>query len=102
MDVLGDREGSYGGVTHKWLENGADMVVTDNSFETVKEDDVKKIAQVEGIEEYNLITIATVVNPVNFSRIEDSDMDQSTDVGGVNLRGNRIMEMDMDVSAGKI
>ena len=29
-------------------------------------------------------------------------MDQSTDVGGVNLRGNRIMEMDMDVSAGKI
>lgn len=73
-----------------------------NSFETVKEDDVKKIAQVEGIEEYNLITIATVVNPVNFSRIEDSDMDQSTDVGGVNLRGNRIMEMDMDVSAGKI
>ena len=102
MDVLGDREGSYGGVTHKWLENGADMVVTDNSFETVKEDDVKKIAQVEGIEEYNLITIATVVNPVNFSRIEDPDMDQSTDVGGVNLRGNRIMEMDMDVSAGKI
>ena len=46
---------------------------------------VKKIAQVEGIEEYNLITIATVVNPVNFSRIEDPDMDQSTDVGGVNL-----------------
>ena len=37
-----------------------------------------------------------------FLRIEDSDMDQSTDVGGVNLRGNRIMEMDMDVSAGKI
>ena len=33
MDVLGDREGSYGGVTHKWLENGADMVVTDNSFD---------------------------------------------------------------------
>ena len=48
------------------VRNGADMVVTDNSFETVKEDDVKKIAQVEGIEEYNLITIATVVNPVNF------------------------------------
>lgn len=23
------------------VENGADMVVTDNSFETVKEDDVK-------------------------------------------------------------
>lgn len=40
MDVLGDREGSYGGVTHKWLENGADMVVTDNSFETVKEGNI--------------------------------------------------------------
>ena len=39
---------------------------------------------------------------MNFKRIEDSDMDQSQDFGGVNLRGNRIMEMDMDVAAGKI
>ena len=29
---------------------------------------------------------------MNFKRIEDSDMDQSQDFGGVNLRGNRIME----------
>ena len=39
---------------------------------------------------------------MNFKRIEDPDMDQSQDFGGVNLRGNRIMEMDMDVAAGKI
>ncbi len=50
-----------------------------------------------------MITIATVVNPVNFSRIEIQIWIESTEyVGGVNLRGNRIMEMDMDVSAGKI
>ena len=78
------------------------MSFVDNSFETVIPKDAEQIAKVKGIEEYNLITVATVVNPVNFKRIEDPDMDQSQDFGGVNLRGNRIMEMDMDVAAGKI
>lgn len=37
-----DREGSYGGVTHKWLMKGADMVVTVTHLRRIKEDDVKK------------------------------------------------------------
>ena len=96
------KEGTYRGVTIKKFEDGAYGVLTDNSFETVIPEDAETIAKVKGIEEYNLITVATVVNPVNFKRIEDPDMDQSQDFGGVNLRGNRIMEMDMDVAAGKI
>ena len=96
------KEGTYGGVTTKKFADGASGVLTDNSFETVIPEDAEKIAKVKGIEEYNLLTVATVVNPVNFKRIEDPDMDQSQDFGGVNLKGNRIMEMDMDVAAGKI
>ena len=96
------KEGTYGGVTTKKFEDGSWMSFVDNSFETVIPKDAEQIAKVKGIEEYNLITVATVVNPVNFKRIEDPDMDQSQDFGGVNLRGNRIMEMDMDVAAGKI
>lgn len=95
-------EGSYNGVHFFQTENGMSGVSTDNSFETIIAEDAEKIAETEGIEEYNLTTVATVVNPVNFKRIEDPDMDQSQDYGGVNLVGNRIMEMDMNVSGGKI
>ncbi len=97
-----DQSGSYQGYYQEKLENGSWKTGTDNSFETIKVDDVEMIANVDGIEDYNLITVPTVVNPVNFKRIEDQETDQSNDVGGVNLRGNRIMEMDMDVAAGKI
>lgn len=100
---LGDKtEGSYNGVHFFQTENGMSGVSTDNSFETIIAEDAEKIAETEGIEEYNLTTVATVVNSVNFKRIEDPDMDQSQDYGGVNLVGNRIMEMDMNVSDGKI
>lgn len=102
-EQLGDKtEGSYNGIHFFQTENGMSGVSTDNSFETIIAEDAEKIAETEGIEEYNLTTVATVVNPVNFNRIEDPDMDQSQDFGGVNLIGNRIMEMDMNVSDGKI
>ena len=97
-----DKEGTYGGFTQKQLPNGAWMGKADNSFETIKPEDAQKIAGVDGIEAYNLITVSTPVNPVNFKRIEDPDVDQSSDLGVVNVRGNRIMEMDMDVASGKI
>ena len=97
-----DKEGTYGGFTQKQLPNGAWMGKADNSFETIKPEDAQKIAGVDGIEAYNLITVSTPVNPVNFKRIEDPDVDQSSDLGGVNVRGNRIMEMDMEVASGKI
>lgn len=102
IDVIGEQTGEYQGVHVEQLKDGQWKVYMDNSFETLLIDDVEKIAAEEGIEEYNLITAPTVVNPVNFNRMEDPDVDQSSDVGGVNLNGNRNMELDMDVAAGKI
>lgn len=100
---LGDKtEGNYNGVYFYQTEEGMSGVTTDNSFETILPEDAEKIAGTGGIEAYNLTTVPTVVNPVNFKRIEDPDTDQSQDFGGVNLVGNCIMEMDMDVSSGKI
>lgn len=99
--VIGDKEGEYGGVQQKKIGD-AWGVSTDNSFETVLYGDVEKIIEVEGIEDYNLITALELANPVNFKRIEEKDVDQGWDVGGINLRGNRMMELDMDVASGKI
>ena len=100
--MIGEKEGSYGGYHQKQLANGSWFGYTDNSFETIKLEDVEAIAKTEGIKAYNLTTVPTPVNPVNFKRIEDADVDQSSDIGGVNLRGNCSMELDIDVAAGKI
>ncbi|MSS42110.1 ABC transporter permease, partial [[Clostridium] scindens] len=100
--ILGNKEGEYNGYVQKQMPDGAWLSTGDNSFYTIRQADVQKIAEVDGIEAYNLITVSTPVNPVNFKRIENPDVDQSSDLGGVNVRGNRIMEMDMDVASGKI
>lgn len=100
--IIGEKEGSYGGYHQEQLANGSWFGYTDHSFETIRPEDVEKISEVDGMKDYNLITVPTPVNPVNFKRIEDSDVDQSSDIGGVTLRGNRIMEMDLDVASGKI
>lgn len=42
------------------------------------------------------------MNPVNFERIEDKDVDQSSDQQGVSLRGNLCMELDFDVQKGNL
>ena len=64
-------------------------------------EDILKIAEVDGIEAYNVTTTNTVVNPVNFERIEDKDVDTSSDrQQGVSLRGNLCMELDCDVQTG--
>lgn len=101
VEKLGENEGEYGGVQIKKIGD-AWSTSTDNSFETVLLNDVEKIARVDGIEEYNLITSSEIVNPVNFKRIEEADVDQGWDAGAVTLRGNRIMELDMDVASGRI
>lgn len=94
--------GSAEGYHQKQLESGDWMTWTDNSFDTLLMDDIKKIAEADGIESYNVTTANTVVNPVNFERIEDKDVDQSYDQKGVSLRGNLSMEMDFDVQKGNI
>ena len=99
---IGDGNGSAGGYYQEQLESGDWLIWTDNSFETLLIEDILKIAEVDGIEAYNITTANTVVNPVNFERIEDKDVDQSSDQQGVSLRGNLCMELDFDVQKGNI
>ena len=56
----------------------------------------------DGVSDFNITTANTVVNPVNFQRIEDKDVDQSSDQLGVSLRGNLQMKYDFDVQNGNI
>ncbi len=98
-------EGSLDGVTVEKLElaGGTSWATyTDNSFETLQIDDIEKITAVSGISDYNITTAVTPVNPVNFTRIEDSDVDQSSDFLGVSLIGNRKMELDPNVLSGNV
>ncbi len=100
---IGDSiSGSVGGYSQKQLPTGAWMTSTDNSFETLLMGDIMKLSNVEGIAAYNITTANTVVNPVNFERIEDADVDQSGDQLGVSLRGNCDMQYDFDVQKGNI
>lgn len=78
------------------------MVTTDNTFETLRMDDIKKLAGVSGIRDYNITTAVTVVNPVNFQRIEDEEVDQNADLQGVSLIGNYDMQMDTNVLSGNV
>lgn len=94
--------GSAGGYHKEQTATGEWMTWTDNSFETLLMEDILKIAEVDGVEEYNITTANTVVNPVNFERIEDKDVDQYSDQQGVSLRGTLRMELDFDVQKGNI
>lgn len=106
LNKLGENvEGSLDGVLVEKLELAGGTswrVSTDNSFETLRMEDIEEIASVSGILDYNLTTAVTAVNPVNFSRIEDSDVDQSSDILGVSLIGNKKMEMDSNVLSGNV
>lgn len=92
--------GSLDGYHQGQLPSGEWMVWTDNSFETLTYGDIVKISEVEGVSDFNITTANTVVNPVNFQRIEDKDVDQNSDQLGVSLRGNLQMKYDFDVQNG--
>ncbi len=94
--------GSAGGYHKEQTESGEWFTWTDNDFETLLMEDILKIAETDGIEAYNVTTANTVVNPVNFERIEDKDVDPNSDQQGVSLRGNLCMELDFDVQKGNI
>ena len=99
---IGDNtNGSADGTHVEQLESGAWMIWHDNSFETLQMDDILTLAGQDGIVEYNITTVNTVVNAVNFMRIEDPDVEQS-DGKWVSLRGNLEMRLDMDVQSGNI
>lgn len=100
-----DGEGTLGGYHQKkvMVNNQISWQSwTDNSFYCLDTKDIEKIAQNPGICDYNITTIITAVNPVNFTRIEDADVDQSSDMLGVSLIGNRDMQMDFNVLTGNL
>ena len=65
--------GSLDGYHQEQLPSGEWMVWTDNSFETLTYEDIVKISEVDGVSDFNITTANTVVNPVNFQRIEDKE-----------------------------
>lgn len=99
-------EGSLDGFHQKKVQSmdgsTAWQVWTDNSFETLKLEDIEKISSVSGISQFNIATVTTAVNPVNFTRIEELDVDQSTDKKGVSLIGNKNMELNTNVLSGNL
>lgn len=102
---IGEKEGGLEGVRQEKIDSAAGtswMVTTDNSFETLRLSDIEKIAEVSGISDYNIATVPTAVNPFDFSRIEDPDVDQTADKLGVTLVGNRDMAMDFNVLSGNV
>lgn len=104
-ELYPDGQGSYEGVhLQKLTVMGSEswMITTDNSFESLKLDDVQKIGAVEGIADYNITTVPTAVKQANFERIEDADVDQTNDFQGVALIGNRDMSMDANVLSGNV
>ena len=100
---LDHKEGSAGGYhQEKIIINGVESwrTWTDNSFETLLVGDIEKIASTEGIADYNISTVTTAARPVDFIRIEDEDVDQYSDLGGVSLIGNKDMSMDSNFLSG--
>lgn len=100
---LDHKEGSLGGYHQKKITvNGEESwrTWTDHSFETLFVEDIEIIAGTEGIADYNITTVTTAVRPVDFIRIEDEDVDQYSDLGGVSLIGNKDLSMDADFLSG--
>lgn len=100
---LDHKEGTLGGYhQEKIIINGVESwrTWTDNSFETLLVEDIEKIADTEGIADYNITTVTTAARPVDFIRIEDEDVDQYSDLGGVSLVGNKDMSMDSNFLSG--
>lgn len=100
-----NKEGSLDGYHQKIIVvTGVECLQTwtTNEFETLDINDIEKLAKTKGIADYNLTTVITAVNPVNFKRIEDKDVDQSADIGGVSLIGNKDMKLDRNVLSGNL
>ena len=102
---IGETEGELEGYYQKKIVVNGSVnwnTGTTNIFETLDLKDIENISDTEGISDYNITTAVTAVNPVNFNRIEDKDVDQSADVGGVSLIGNKDMKMDTNVLSGNL
>ncbi len=76
------------------------LCYTDNFFDCIPEADILKIAGVPGIGDYSVSTAFIRVVPADFQRVEDPDVDQSSDIGCVCLVGCRKMSLDSRVASG--
>lgn len=104
-EKIGEKEGNLEGYYQKKIVvNGTEewLSWTTNEFETLDKKDIEELASTKGIADYNITTAITAVNPVNFNRIEEEDVDQSGDLGGVSLIGNRDMQFDTNVLSGNL
>lgn len=104
-ELSADGQGEYDGYhQQKITVNGNEVWQswTDNSFESLKMEDIEKIAAAEGISDYNITTVPTAVLPVGFERIEDAGTDQTGDLQGVALVGNLDMTLDDNVLGGNV
>lgn len=102
---IGEKDGNLEGYYQKKIViHGVEswQSYTTNEFDTLNIKDIEKLAKVNGIASYNITTAITAVNPVNFKRIEDKDVDQSADIGGVSLIGNKDMKLDRNVLSGNL
>lgn len=102
---IGEREGTADGVhQEKRMVNGQTMwqTWTDHSFESLRLADIDTLAQTAGIGDHTVTTAPEAVRPVDFTRIEDADADQSGDAGGVALIGEREMSLNANVAGGII
>lgn len=102
---IGEEGGTLEGVTIEKLDTiyGVQFSgTTSNAFESLRIDEIKKLAEVPGISDYNITTAVTPVNPVNFARIEDPEADPNMDIQAVSLIGNRDMAMDANVLSGNV
>lgn len=98
---IGENEGTADGVhQEKRTVNGQTMwqTWTDHSFESLRLGDIEALAQTAGIGDYTVTTAPEAVKPVDFARIEDAAADQSGDVGGVALIGERTMALNANVA----
>lgn len=85
------------------LPNGATLSkMPNNQFGSVLMEDIQSIAQVEGIQVYNITTAPFAVNPYNFKRIEDIESDQYEDQQAVTLIGNLKMNQDREILNGTL
>lgn len=100
-DGVGEADGVH---QEKKLVNGQEMwhTWTDNSFETLLNSDIETLAKTKGLSGYTITTAPEAVKPVGFTRIEDANTDQSADVGGVTLIGDRDVTLNSNVSGGII
>jgi len=76
------------------------LCYTDNFFECIPQEDILKIAGLPGVLDYSVSTAFIRVVPADFQRVEDPDVDQSSDIGCVCLVGCRKMSLDSRVASG--